>query len=53
MGKKEKYKKKVKEKNSKDPGESFVKWTQIKIRGNSFVKFSAGGPRTIYKGIPF
>ena len=34
------------------PGESFVKWTQIKIKGNSFVKFSAGGLRSIYKEIP-
>ena len=24
----------------------------VKIKGNSFVKFSAGGPRSIYKGIP-
>ena len=31
------------------PWESFVKWTQIKIKGNSFVKFSAGGLRSIYK----
>ena len=29
----------------------FVKWSQIKIKGDSFVKFSAGGPRLIYKGI--
>ena len=35
------------------PGESFVKLTQIRITGNSFVKFSVGGPRSIYKGIPF
>ena len=34
------------------PCESFVKWTQFKITRNSFVKFSAGGPRSIYKGIP-
>ena len=34
------------------PWESFVKWTHFKIERNSFVKFSAGGPRSIYKGIP-
>ena len=27
------------------PGDFFVKWAQIKITGNSFVKFSVGGPR--------
>ena len=36
----------------KNPGESFVKWTQIRITENSFVKFSVGGPQSIYKGIP-
>ena len=36
----------------KFPREFFVNWTPIKIKGNSFVKFSAGGPRSIYKGIP-
>ena len=34
------------------PRESFVKWTLIKIEGNSFVKFSVGGPRSNDKGIP-
>jgi len=34
------------------PRESFVKWTHFKIKGNSFVNFSVGGPRSIYKGIP-
>ena len=33
------------------PWESFVKWTHIKIKGNSFVKFAAGGPRSIYTEI--
>ena len=37
----------------KIPCEFFVKWAQIRITGNSFVKFSVGGPRSIYKGIPF
>ena len=32
--------------------ESSVKLTQIKITCNSFVNFSAGGPWSIYKGIP-
>jgi len=32
--------------------EFLVKLTQIKIKGNSSVKFSVGGPRSIYKGIP-
>ena len=36
----------------KIPRDFFVKWTHIKIKGNSFVKFSAGGPRSNYKGIP-
>ena len=36
----------------KFPRESFVKWTHVKIKGNSFVNFSVGGPRSIYKGIP-
>ena len=31
----------------KFPRESFVKWTLIKIEGNSFVNFSAGGHRPI------
>ena len=35
----------------KFPGEFFVKWTQVKIKRISFVKFSAGGPRSIYKEI--
>ena len=29
----------------------FGKWTHIKSKGNSFVQFSAGGPRSNYKGI--
>ena len=32
--------------------EFLVKWTKIRITGNSFVYFSVGGPRSIYKGIP-
>ena len=36
----------------KFPREFFVELTAIKIKGNSFLKFSAGGPRLIYKGIP-
>ena len=36
----------------KNEWESFVKCTQIEFKENSFVKFSAGGPRSIYKGIP-
>ena len=31
------------------PRESFVKWTHIKIQGNSFVNFSVGGPRWKWK----
>ena len=34
------------------PRKFFVKWTLIKIKGNSFVKFSVGGARSIYKEIP-
>ena len=35
----------------KIPCKFFVKETQIKIKGNSFVKFTVGGPQSIYKGI--
>ena len=36
----------------KFPEEFFVNRPQVKIKGISFVKFSAGGPRSIYKEIP-
>ena len=35
----------------KNPREFLLKWTQIKIKGNSFVKFSVVGPRSIYRRI--
>ena len=35
------------------PGESFVKWTSIRIAGDSFVNFSVGGSRSIYRGITY
>ena len=33
--------------------EFLVKWTKIRIQWDSFVKFSVGGSRSIYRGIPF
>ena len=36
----------------KKKSKGILKLTQIKIKENSLVKFSAGGSRSIYKGIP-
>ena len=33
--------------------EFFVKWTKIRIQWDSFVNFSVGGSRSIYRGIPY
>ena len=33
--------------------EFLVKWTKIRIQWDSFVKFSVGGSRSIYRGIPY
>ena len=37
----------------KNTWEFLVKWTKIRIQWDSFVKFSVGGSRSIYRGIPY